>query len=169
MFGFFKNKWSEQKVKVLSKEISEIFTALFPGGGIPKDFMNELYVQGFLIGYASAVMDLRFEAQTWPKDRKASFHLALYRNISGMETYELDRILLDLEYAKVLSADSSCLKGKDDGGVCAVLIHNKLKAGYTEPLIEEARAYSRQMNVDLGAAILSVTLMAFKLEWESKQ
>lgn len=166
MFGLFSSKNDDSKVARLASEIEEIFSSLFPDQEVPSAFVLEPYVQGYIIGYSTAVMDMRFEALSWTKERKGKFQLDLFQKISFTKSCGFDRFLRDLEFATKLSLNPIFCKGRDQAGVSAVVIHNKLGAGKTDPLIESAKIEADKLHIDLKTAILLESLGSFKFEWD---
>ena len=77
MFGFIKNKVETQQIKVLSNEIDGIIYNLFKEDNnlfTAQSFFNEIYVQGFLLGYSSAIMNVRFAGLSWPRIKEVVFN-----------------------------------------------------------------------------------------------
>ena len=129
MFGFIKNKVETQQIKVLSNEIDGIIYNLFKEDNnlfTAQSFFNETYVQGFLLGYSSAIMNVRFAGLSWPKDKRGGFQLKIMRTIYGGNAQNLTRMLLDLDYSKQMSEDLTFIKGKDEGYLAALLVHKKI-------------------------------------------
>ena len=165
MFGLFSSRNDNLKVARLADEIENIISTLFPAQEVPSSFVLEPYVQGYIVGYSTAVMDLRFGALSWSSERKGNFQLALYQKIYFTKTCGFDRFLRDLEFARELSTNSDFCKGRDQAGICAVVIHDKLRSGISEPLIESARREADKHNLDLKTAMLLETIGSFKLIW----
>ena len=155
----------------MSNEIDQILQSLFSVDEVlrtPENFFDEVYVQGFLNGYITAVEDIRFDALTWSKDQRGEFRILLYRSINSGDTHGLQRMLKDLNYTRVLANDTEFLTARDEGAAVAVVVHNKLKSGIVEPVIENAKKTAAQADVDLATAMLMNTIGAFKLEWSEK-
>jgi hypothetical protein len=168
MFGFFTNKSNkidDLQISQLASELESVFASLFPDGDIPNLFVLEPYVRGFIIGYSSAVMDLKFGALGWTKDRKGKFQLNLYQKISFTRSCGFDKFLQDLDFARELASNPDFCMGRDHGAVCAVVIHDKLKAGVSDPLIESAQKAADELQIDFKSAIFVNSITAFKLKW----
>jgi len=73
--------------------------------------------------------------------------------------------LRDLEFARELSLNSEFCKGRDQAGICAVVMHDKLKSGISDPLIDSAQKEADKHHLDLKTAMLLRTIFAFKLRW----
>ena len=95
MFELFRRKKADLQVARLASELEEIFGPLFNGEDVPSAFVMEPYVCGYLSGYSTAVMDLRFNGLNWTKDRKREFLLDLFQKISFTKSSSFDRILND--------------------------------------------------------------------------
>ena len=165
MFGLFSSKNDDTKVAHLADEIEGIVSTLFVDQEVPSTFVLEPYVQGYIIGYSTAVMDLRFDALNWSKERKGKFQLDLYQKIYFTKACGFDRFLRDLEFARELSLNSEFCKGRDQAGICAVVMHDKLKSGISDPLIDSAQKEAYKHHLDLKTAMLLRTIFAFKLRW----
>lgn len=165
MFGLFSSKNDDAKVTRLADEIEQIFSSLFVDQEVPSAFVLEPYVQGFIIGYSTAVMDLRFDALNWSKERKGKFQLDLYQKIYFTKPCGFDRFLRNLEYARELSINPEFCNGRDQAGICAVVIHDKLRSGISDPLIESAQKEADKGYCDLKTAMLLQTITSFKLTW----
>jgi hypothetical protein len=171
MFGFIKNKVETQQIKVLSNEIDGIIYNLFKEDNnlfTAQSFFSEIYVQGFLLGYSSAIMNVRFDGLSWPKDKRGGFQLKIMRTIYGGNAPNLTRMLLDLEYSRQMSENLTFTKGKDEGYLAALLVHKKIDDNYPEPLVEEAKSFALQAGTSLDVAILMLTIGSFKIDWQKQ-
>lgn len=167
MFGLFSSKNDDSKVAYLASEIEEIFSSLFPDEEVPSAFVEEPYVQGYIIGYSTAVMDIRFEAVSWTTERKGRFQLDLYQKIAFTKSCDFDRFLRDIDFARKLSLNPGFCRGRDQAAVCAVVFHDKLRTGITDPLIHNARIEADKLQIDIKTAILLESLGSFKLMWHN--
>ena len=171
MFGFIKNKVEAQQINVLSNEIDGIIYNLFKEDNnlfTAQSFFNEIYVQGFLLGYSSAIMNVRFDGLSWPKDKRGGFQLKIMRTIYGGNAQNLTRMLLDLDYSRQMSENLVFTKGKDEGYLAALLVHKKIDDSYPEPLVEEAKSFALQAGTSLDVSILMLTIGSFKIDWQKK-
>jgi hypothetical protein len=171
MFGFIKNKVEAQQINVLSNEIDGIIYNLFKEDNnlfTAQSFFNEIYVQGFLLGYSSAIMNVRFDGLSWPKDKRGGFQLKIMRTIYGGNAQNLTRMLLDLDYSRQMSENLVFTKGKDEGYLAALLVHKKIDDSYPEPLVEEAKSFALQAGTSLDVSILMLTIGSFKIDWQKQ-
>lgn len=166
MFGLFSSKNDDAKVARLANEIEQIFSSLFVDEEVPSAFVLEPYVQGFIIGYSTAVTDLRFDALNWSKERKGKFQFDLYQKIYFTKSCGFDRTLRDLEYIRELLLNPDFCNGRDQAGICAVVIHGKLRSGMSDPLIESAQKEADKGYCDLKTAMLLQTISSFKFRWD---
>ena len=165
MFGLFGGNKADLQVTRLASELEEIFGSLFHGQDVPSAFVMEPYVSGYIVGYSIAVMDLRFDALNWSKDRRGKFQLDLYQKISFTKSCGFDRFLKDLDFARQLASDPDFCTGRAHASICAVVGHDKLKAGVSDPLIDSAKATAAKLKIDLKAALFMETIGSFKINW----
>lgn len=165
MFGLFSGKKADLQVARLASELEEIFASLFQGADVPSSFVMEPYVCGYIVGYSTAVMDIRFDALNWTKDRRGKFQIDLYRQIGFTKSCGFDRFLKDLDIARQLASNPDFCRGRDEASICAVVAHNKLKAGISDPLIDSAKVTAEKLQIDLKASLFIETIGSFKLNW----
>lgn len=168
MFGFLSGKKTDLQVFSLASELDDIFTSLFHGEDIPSAFVIEPYVRGFILGYSVAVMDLRFDALHWTKERRGKFQLNLYQKISFTRSCGFDHFLKDLDFSRQLASNPDFCEGRDHGNVCVVILHDKLRAGASDPLLENAQSMVNEHNIDLKAAIILESIGLFKIKWQDR-